>query len=114
MLGLNHLIVKRDLPYLPKPSGLSEDSLPMAWFLSKWLKTLKDFPNIDSRTAHKAHKGFARRVEVHRRGIPSLNDPWGWKNPRSMWLMYCLPPNELLFVVHVRTLATQNGHFRRS
>jgi hypothetical protein len=56
----------------------------MAWFLSKWLKTLKDFPNIDSRTVHKCTRVFARMVQVHRRGIPSLNDPWGWKNPRSM------------------------------
>ena len=25
----------------------NEDSLPIAWFLTKWLKELKDFPNVE-------------------------------------------------------------------
>jgi hypothetical protein len=65
----------------------TEDSLPMAWFLSKWLKQLIDFPNVDSRTLRRACHDFARMIQVHRRGIPSSDAPWGWKNPRTMWLL---------------------------
>jgi Sulfotransferase family len=65
----------------------NEDSLPMAWFLTKWLKRLHDFPNVDSRTLTKATSDFDRMVQVHRRGIPSWDAPWGWKNPRTMWLL---------------------------
>jgi len=95
----------------------SEDSLPMAWFLSKWLKTLKDFPNVDSRTLHKAHKDFDRMVQVHRRGIPSLKAPWGWKNPRTMWLLPFLVDRfpEMKFVHMIRDprdmMLSDNTHF---
>src|SRR5207244_4887745 len=65
----------------------NEDSLPIAWFLTKWLKSLHDFPNVDSHTLSKATSDFDRMVQVHRRGIPSWDAPWGWKNPRSMWLL---------------------------
>ncbi len=65
----------------------NEDSLPIAWFLTKWLRSLKDFPNVDSRTLALARRDFERMLNVHRRGIPSPDAPWGWKNPRSMWLI---------------------------
>jgi hypothetical protein len=97
----------------------SEDSLPMAWFLSKWLKTLKDFPNVDSRTLHKAHKDFDRMVQVHRRGIPSLKVPWGWKNPRTMWLLPFLVDRfpEMKFVHMIRDardmMLSENRYFLR-
>lgn len=65
----------------------NEDSLPIAWFLSKWLRALKDFPDVDSRTLAAARADFERMLNVHRRGIPSPSAPWGFKNPRSMWLL---------------------------
>ena len=65
----------------------NEDSLPIACFLTKWLKKLKDFPQVDARTLARAHRDFERMVHVHRRGIPSSTARWGWKNPRSMWLI---------------------------
>lgn len=66
---------------------LNEDSLPVAWFLTKWLKKLKDFPNVDSRTLARARRDFERMIHLHRRGISLPNARWGWKNPRSLWLI---------------------------
>jgi sulfotransferase family protein len=65
----------------------NEDSLPIAWFLTKWLRSLKDFPDVDGRTLATARRDFERMLNVHRRGIPSSDAPWGRKNPRSMWLI---------------------------
>src|SRR5439155_6094781 len=48
----------------------NEDSLPIARFLTKWLKRLHDFPNVDSRTLTKATSDFDRMVQVHRRASP--------------------------------------------
>jgi hypothetical protein len=65
----------------------NEDSLPMAWFLTKWLKTLKDFPNVGPRTLDWARRDFERMIYLHRRGISSPEARWGWKNPRTLWLI---------------------------
>jgi Sulfotransferase family len=65
----------------------NEDSLPIARFLTKWLKELKDFPNVKPRILQRAIRDFERMVSIHRRGIPSPDAPWGWKNPRSLWLV---------------------------
>jgi Sulfotransferase family len=65
----------------------NEDSLPIAWFLTKWLKALKDFPNVEPDALQRAIRDFQRMVYTHRRGIPSPGANWGWKNPRSLWLV---------------------------
>lgn len=65
----------------------NEDSLPIAWFLSKWLRTLKDFPEVEGPALAAARTDFERMLNVHRRGIPSPVAPWGFKNPRFMWLL---------------------------
>jgi Sulfotransferase family len=65
----------------------NEDSLPIAWFLTNWLKTLKDFPNMDADVLARAIRDFQRMVHIHRRGVPSPDARWGWKNPRSLWLV---------------------------
>jgi hypothetical protein len=65
----------------------NEDSLPIAWFLTKWLKELKDFPNVEPGVLRRAINDFDRMVYIHRRGIPSPDAHWGWKNPRSLWLV---------------------------
>ena len=65
----------------------NEDSLPIAWFLTKWLQQLKDFPNVEPGVLRRAIHDFERMVYIHRRGIPSPDVHWGWKNPRSLWLV---------------------------
>jgi len=65
----------------------NQDSLPIAWFLTKWLKALKDFPKVEESVLARARRDFDRMVHIHRRGIPSVDAAWGWKNPRSLWLV---------------------------
>ena len=95
----------------------SEDSLPMAWFLSKWLKRLHDFPNVDSRMLIEARSDFDRMIQVHRRGIPSWDAPWGWKNPRTMWLLPFLVDQfpQMKFIHMIRDardmMLSDNTHF---
>jgi hypothetical protein len=59
------------LVYLHRLDPRNEDSLPIAWFLTKWLKSLKDFLNVDSRTLARVCRYFERMVHLHRRGISS-------------------------------------------
>ncbi len=100
-------------------SPRNEDSLPIAWFLTKWLKALKDFPDVDSRILGRALRDFERMVHIHRRGIPSANDLWGWKNPRSVWLIPFLVNRfpELKFVHMIRDardmMLSENIYFLR-
>jgi hypothetical protein len=65
----------------------NQDSLPIAWFLTKWLKELKNFPNVEQQVLRRAIRDFDRMVCIHRCGIRSPDADWGWKNPRSLWLM---------------------------
>jgi len=97
----------------------NEDSLPIAWFLTKWLRSLKDFPDVDGRTLATARRDFERMLNVHRRGIPSPDAPWGWKNPRSMWLIPFLVDRfpKMKFVHMVRDardmMLSENRYFLR-
>jgi hypothetical protein len=97
----------------------NEDSLPMAWFLTKWLRSLRDFPNVDNRTLAAARRDFERMLNVHRRGIPSPDARWGWKNPRSMWLIPFFADRfpEMRFVHVVRDardmMLSENRYFLR-
>lgn len=97
----------------------NEDSLPVAWFLSKWLRKLKDFPNLDGRTLAGARADFERMLNVHRRGIPSPVAPWGFKNPRSMWLLPFLAERfpKMRFVHVIRDprdmMLSENRYFLR-
>jgi hypothetical protein len=97
----------------------NEDSLPIAWFLTKWLRSLKDFPDVDVHTLATARRDFERMLNVHRRGIPSPDAPWGWKNPRSMWLIPFLVDRfpKMKFVHMVRDardmMLSENRYFLR-
>src|SRR5438046_6641425 len=62
----------------------NEDSLPIAWFLTKWLKSLHDFPNVDSHTLSQAPSDFDRMVQVHRLGIASRYAAGRLKYPGSL------------------------------
>jgi hypothetical protein len=65
----------------------TEDSLPLRLFLNTWFDTLLDFPNLPMRAQQRALSAFRRAIARHRRGIPDPGTPWGWKNPRNMWLV---------------------------
>jgi Sulfotransferase family len=97
----------------------NEDSLPIAWFLTKWLKTLKDFPNVDPQTLARARRDFERMIYLHRRGVSSPDARWGWKNPRSLWLIPFLVDRfpEMKFVHMIRDardmMLSENIYFLR-
>jgi Sulfotransferase family len=97
----------------------NEDSLPIGVFLTKWLKKLKDFPNVDSRTLTRARREFQRMVHLHRRGISSPDARWGWKNPRSLWLIPFLVERfpEIKFIHMIRDardmMLSENIYFLR-
>ena len=97
----------------------NEDSVPIGWFLTKWLKRLKDFPNVDSHTVAGARRDFERMLYLHRRGIYSPVARWGWKNPRSLWLIPFLTARfpELKFIHMIRDardmMLSENIYFLR-
>jgi len=97
----------------------NEDSVPIGWFLTKWLKRLKDFPNVDSHTVAGASRDFERMLYLHRRGISSPVARWGWKNPRSLWLIPFLVHRfpELKFIHMIRDardmMLSENIYFLR-
>jgi hypothetical protein len=97
----------------------NEDSLPMAWFLTKWLKTLKDFPKVEPRTLARARRDFERMIYLHRRGVSAPDARWGWKNPRSLWLIPFLTERfpELKFIHMIRDardmMLSENIYFLR-
>ncbi|MEZ4331612.1 MAG: sulfotransferase [Myxococcota bacterium] len=62
----------------------SRDSLFMRAFLHAHFDRLVDDPEaIDDRTLGELH----RTLRAHRIGIPHVGAAWGWKNPRSLWLL---------------------------
>ncbi|HWP59044.1 MAG TPA: sulfotransferase [Candidatus Acidoferrales bacterium] len=82
----------------------TQDSLPMRFFLNHWFETLLDFPNIAPEVQQNAASAFRRAVLRHRKGIPSPQARWGWKNPRNMWLIpfYASVYPQLKFVHVIR------------
>ncbi|MGH7847177.1 MAG: sulfotransferase family protein [Candidatus Binatia bacterium] len=65
----------------------TEDSLAMRPFLNEWFETILQFPDISPQIHKRLVTDFHRAITAHRKGIPSPNAPWGWKNPRNMWLI---------------------------
>jgi len=66
---------------------LTNDSLAMRAFLYRWFRPLVQ--------AHETGKPFSKRafdwletaVSLHLEAMPEATQLWGWKNPRSMWLI---------------------------
>ncbi len=60
------------------------DSLFMRHFLHAHFDALvHDLESEDPRM----RRDLYRAIRAHRSGIPHEGDDWGWKNPRSMWLL---------------------------
>ncbi len=85
-------------------SRRTQDSLPMRRFLNRWFETLLDYPAGNPDAQRRALSRFKRGVCRHRLGIADARTPWGWKNPRNMWLVpfYLSVFPELKFVHVVR------------
>lgn len=65
----------------------TEDSLPMSAFLNRWFEALLDFPDVPPGILNQALADFRKATDAHREGIRHPDAPWGWKNPRNMWLV---------------------------
>ncbi|PYS68922.1 MAG: hypothetical protein DMF69_18575 [Acidobacteria bacterium] len=67
----------------------------------------------------RAGRDFERMLYLHRRGISSPNARWGWKNPRSLWLIPFLTARfpELKFIHMIRDardmMLSENIYFLR-
>jgi hypothetical protein len=60
------------------------DSLFMRRFLHAHFDDLVHEPESDD---PRMRRDLYRAVRAHRSGIPHESDDWGWKNPRSMWIL---------------------------
>jgi hypothetical protein len=69
-----------------KLSASSEDSLPVRSFLAKWFDRLL-VGDASAEMIENARADFSDAIAEHRQGIAHEAAPWGWKNPRNMWLM---------------------------
>jgi hypothetical protein len=65
----------------------TEDSIAMRAFLLRWFEPLLDSPRLPANKRAAAERDFRRALGVHRQGMRHPSDPWGWKNPRNMWLL---------------------------
>lgn len=68
-------------------SSSTQDSLPIRLFLNRWFEKLVSFPDVGERDFEQARSEFGRALDRHNRRLPDANAFWGWKNPRSMWLL---------------------------
>ncbi len=62
----------------------TEDAMATRYFLQRYFeRAVLDRP--EQRAA--LERAFAAAVQAHRQGIADPTAPWGWKNPRSMWMI---------------------------
>jgi len=62
----------------------TQDSLPIRWFLDRHFDRLAATPG---RWSTRIRNDFDRAILTHRSDIPDPATCWGWKNPRSMWIL---------------------------
>jgi hypothetical protein len=66
----------------------NEDAIaPRAFMELNFEQVLSGRWRENAREARRTRDEFAGAIGVHPRGIPDPLGPWGWKNPRMMWLI---------------------------
>lgn len=65
----------------------TEDALAMRVFLARWFDSIFASIQADNPFPAQAVNAFHDAIRVHRTGISDVMVPWGWKNPRNMWLI---------------------------
>ncbi|MBK7948325.1 MAG: sulfotransferase [Deltaproteobacteria bacterium] len=91
----------------------THDSLYIRRFLNAHFDALVGDPEHPDPAIVRA---FHRLIRAHRSGIPHEGDEWGWKNPRSMWLLpFFAQRHPGLRFVHLlrdgRDMALSQNHF---
>jgi len=62
----------------------TEDAMATRYFLQRYFeRAVVDRPEQRA----ELQRALAAAVRAHRRGMPDPTGPWGWKNPRSMWMI---------------------------
>lgn len=62
----------------------TQDSMTTRYFLQRHFMELAGHRAFDDETLV---QDFRRMIVAHRWGMPHPEDPWGWKNPRNMWII---------------------------
>ena len=65
----------------------TEDALAFRVFLARYFDPIIDSLQGGKPVPHAAERAFEEAVRVHRSGHAEPGAPWGWKNPRNMWLL---------------------------
>lgn len=66
---------------------LTNDSLPIRAFLFRWFRHLVRPQQDDRALPPVAYRWLEAALELHLSGVTGDDVPWGWKNPRNMWLI---------------------------
>ena len=64
-----------------------EDSVPMRYYLNRWFNKIIRSAREGQGINEDAFSEFLLAISTHLENIPDVTTPWGWKNPRNMWLI---------------------------
>lgn len=73
--------------WMGKLRNENEDAIATRQFLEHHFASLQSGITPDSRQTKDIIDAFSKAIFIHRRAIPYSLSPWGWKNPRTMWLI---------------------------
>ncbi|MCZ6849686.1 MAG: sulfotransferase, partial [Alphaproteobacteria bacterium] len=65
----------------------TEDSKAMSSYLNAWFNPIIEAASAGYGIHENAFRDLHRALSIHRENIPDAGTPWGWKNPRNMWLI---------------------------
>jgi hypothetical protein len=65
----------------------TEDALAMRVFLARWFDDIFASIQADSPAPARAVNAFYHATQIHRTELSDPMIPWGWKNPRNMWMI---------------------------
>ena len=99
----------------------TKDAMATRYILQKSFKRLVE---MGEKPDKELVEQFSKLIRLHRLGIPDPNGLWGWKNPRSMWIIPFLSSlyPEMKFIHMIRNgrdmalsgnlnLLTKHGHY---
>lgn len=94
----------------------TEDALAMRPFLDDWFEPIATALHDGSDVPPVAGSAFQTALHVHRLNGPGPDTPWGWKNPRNMWLIpffaEFFPGLKFIHLIRDgRDMALSNNHY---
>ena len=94
----------------------TEDSKAMRAYLNGWFNPILEAVTKGYGINEDAVRDLHRALSIHRENIPGADAPWGWKNPRNMWLIpfyaQVFPGFKFIHMIRdVRELATSNNDY---